>query len=199
MKIELENLKIRFSNTEINIKNKFEFKAGINLITGSNGQGKTTLLNCIYKDERYDGKIIIDGCNLAEVSKSDIRRKISYVPQTPVLFMNLTVLMNAKMLGVDIKRFKTYINLFKKTKILGKKCNSISGGELQIVNLSLGLAKDSNYLLIDEPLNNISVINKKRVLDLLATEQRSMIVISHLDLELDCLRISLANEELRFV
>lgn len=199
MNITLEDIRVHFNNKDIHVKGKFAFKPGINVISGANGQGKTTVLNCIYKDVEYEGIIYVDNIDLRAISKKDIRDQISYIKQKPVLFMRLSTIENAKLLGVDVEAFKQYLEYFKKEKILEKKCNRISGGELQIVNLCLGLAKDSKYILIDEPLNNISVINKQRVLDLLAKEKRSMIVVSHVDLDIQSNKIRFADEELKYV
>lgn len=181
------------------MKDEFVFKDGINVITGANGQGKTSLLNCIYKDLKYEGNIFVDNNQLASIRRTEIREKISYVKQKPVLFMNMKVIDNAILLGVDVEAFKQYIDYFNKTKILKKKCKQISGGELQIVNLSLGFAKKSEYLMIDEPLNNISIINKQRVVDLLCQEKRHMIVVSHVELNIKCNKISFIGEELKYV
>lgn len=199
MKIALKNIIVRFEDKEIRVNNRFEFKPGINIISGPNGQGKTTLLKAIYKQQVYSGEITINEEDISKISKSEISKLITYVSQENQLFEEFTANEHLKLLKVDEKKFKELIKTVRKEQLLDKKIKGLSGGEKQLINLFLGLAQKSEYLLIDEPLNNISVVNKKRICDILAAEKRGMIIVSHQPLAIKANLIDFEAGGLRYV
>ena len=54
---------------------------------GRTGAGKSTIFNTLFRMvEIESGEIDIDGINIATIGLADLRRKLSIIPQTPVLF-----------------------------------------------------------------------------------------------------------------
>lgn len=199
MNIIFDKLVVKYKEKEIRVNNRFVLKPGINIISAPNGTGKTTLLNCIYKKQKYIGEIIIDGKELGTYSKRAISQKFSYISQANMLLDELTPHEHVKLLNVDKQEFDQYIAAVNKLKIVNKPIKNLSGGEKQMINLFLGLSKKSEYILIDEPLNNISVINKQRILDILSESDKSMIVISHQLIDIEANHIQFTGEELIYV
>ncbi|MEZ4113972.1 MAG: ABC transporter ATP-binding protein [Candidatus Paceibacterota bacterium] len=95
--------KCKISKGDISFKNvSFEYKDGkdvfekFNLeipsgqkvgIVGHSGSGKTTITNLLLRFEDVtDGSVKIDGQDIRNITQDDLRSKISYVPQEPVLF-----------------------------------------------------------------------------------------------------------------
>jgi ATP-binding cassette subfamily B protein len=89
-RLEFENVTFSYEGAqEPTLKNiSFEtFPGEITAIIGSTGSGKSTLANLIPRF--YDvgeGRILIDGIDIREMSQETLRRKIGFVPQKPVLF-----------------------------------------------------------------------------------------------------------------
>lgn len=79
-----------FPNLEI--RNGFEFKIAINVlyqvgIVGRTGAGKSSVLNAIFRlNPTCQGRILVDGMNIADVSVRHLRSHFAAVPQTPFLF-----------------------------------------------------------------------------------------------------------------
>ncbi len=96
------------------------------------------------------------------------RQKVSHVPQIAHFPENLTALELIKMIKdirTGVTRERELIQLFDLKKELEKKMNNLSGGNLQKVNLLLGLMYDCPLIVLDEPstgLDPLSLQNLKR-------------------------------------
>jgi len=65
----------------------FTMKAGVYGLLGANGAGKTTLTKLLLRlSDIQEGRILIDGQNIAETTQQSLRRQIAYVPQEALLF-----------------------------------------------------------------------------------------------------------------
>lgn len=168
--------KIIFENANLQTDNK------LLVIYGSNGIGKSTFFNVIYKYKEYDGSIRIFDSEVNSLSKAFISETISYVMQEPMLFPDLSIKNNLNMLDIDLEEFNYYYKQFVLKELVDKKFGSLSGGEKQAISLSVGFAKKCNCLLLDEPFNNLSSKNKQVLINLLKNESRKIIVISHEEL-----------------
>ncbi|HTY75549.1 MAG TPA: ABC transporter ATP-binding protein [Candidatus Nanoarchaeia archaeon] len=154
----LENLSLEVNDNEI-----------LTLL-GSNGCGKTTLLNVISGLAKPDeGKIYVDnvlvngkaGTKIVHVKPSE--RKVGYVFQTVALFPHMRVLdniayglkaMHLKKLEVK-KRAETLLDFVGLCEYAKYYPNQLSGGQKQRIALARSLATEPKVLLLDEPVSAV--------------------------------------------
>lgn len=136
------------------------------VILGPNGAGKSTLLNAVAGLATiYGGRVLVEGRDLTGRRPDEVLRAgIGYVMQspnnfgTPNIFPELTVRENllvasAGVEGLDLPRaLEEIYGLFPKLKELAhRKAKFLSGGERQMLAISMGLMKRPKLLMMDEP------------------------------------------------
>ncbi|MGC9010007.1 MAG: ABC transporter ATP-binding protein [Sulfolobales archaeon] len=137
-------------------------------VLGPNGAGKTTLLNSIFGlADIYSGEILFEKENLVGKPPHIIsRRGIAYVFQLMNIFPNLTVEENLRLAAKFTKGSKEEIlsrleRIYDLFPILRERkrqlAGTLSGGERQMLAISLGLVRDAKLLLLDEPLAGLAV------------------------------------------
>lgn len=146
----------------------------ITVIVGPNGSGKSTLLKTIAGlTTLYQGTIDVDGKIISKLAPHEIARLgVAYLPQTESTFTNLTVAENFKMAGYAVERedfkdrVKKSLELFPKLfSYMDTKVSHLSGGERQMVAMTMALLRKPNTILFDEPTANLAPIIAKQVLD----------------------------------
>ncbi|MBJ6726337.1 cell division ATP-binding protein FtsE [Geomesophilobacter sediminis] len=172
-------------------------------LTGPSGAGKSTLLKLLYADLKPTrGQVLIDGQNLAMLSKSQIpylRRSIGVVFQDYKLLPTRTVLENVaitlEVLGWGKREIGQKVYQVLKRMGIADKVNAypprLSGGEQQRVALARALVNDPKILIADEPTGNLDDANKEEILSIfkeanvrgttvvVATHDRRVIENSH--------------------
>ena len=145
-------------------------------VLGPSGSGKTTLLRLIAGLEVPDsGEIYIDGI-LASTPKQILepyRRGLGFVFQTPALWPHMTVAQNI-LFGLHsmgrveaIGRLKEMLDLVSLKGFEHRYPHQLSGGEARRVSLARTLAPRPEYLLMYEPLINIDIELKDRLVSVI--------------------------------
>jgi molybdate transport system ATP-binding protein len=154
---------------EVNI----EIRSPITVIFGPSGSGKTSLLDLIAGLRRAESALIqLDGKILTDTSKGVFvptrRRGIGYVPQDLALFPHLTVRQNllyGHRPGSDKRfTFDHIVELLQIQALVHRGVTQLSGGEKQRVALARALLTSPRLLLLDEPLANLDMPLKARIL-----------------------------------
>ena len=186
--LNIEGLSFSYEKREIfkdlNLKVKKGDKIGI---LGSNGSGKTSLLNilsCINRD--YKGDIYLNGNNLRDYSFLTATSRICLVPAEAFIF-NDSIAGNIK-LGRDIcLNDFSYLtsSLEAKNKDLNLDIKNIkstlSSGEKKLIQLTRCLSLESDLYLLDEPLNYVDENFKKIIMNYIKDnfKDKTLIIISH--------------------
>jgi len=166
----------------------------ITVIVGPNGSGKSTLLKTIAGlTNIYRGSITLDGTKISGLPPYKIARMgIAYLPQTESTFTHLTVAENFKMAGYTVEandlkdRLAKALEIFPKlSSYLNSKVSNLSGGERQMVAMTMALLRKPSVIMFDEPtanlapiiatdvLNTISNLSKDSGLTVLLVEQNA--------------------------
>jgi branched-chain amino acid transport system ATP-binding protein len=144
------------------------------VIVGPNGSGKSTLLKTIAGlTTIYQGSVGLDGKNVSGLLPHEIARLgIAYLPQTESTFPNLTVRENLRMAAYTIpatdfpKRLSIALEIFPRlSSYMNTKVLKLSGGERQMVAMTMALIRKPNTILFDEPTANLAPIVAKQVLE----------------------------------
>ncbi len=132
----------------------------ITVIVGPNGSGKSTLLKSIFGlTNIYNGQIAMDGFDLAGLPPHIIARQgIAYLPQNQNIFPTLTVHENLKMAGYIVGETELKLRIAEATEMfpivkerMKRKASQLSGGERQMVAMSMALLRRPKLMLMDEP------------------------------------------------
>jgi len=155
---------------------EFSAPAGISILFGASGAGKTTVLDCVAGLNAPDSGSIIAGeltlfDRAAGVNLPVARRRVGYVFQDLALFPHLTVeknvaygLRNCTRANRQ-KRVAAMLESFGIQHLSRRKPAEISGGEKQRVALARALVTDPQVLLLDEPLAGLDAPTKSKILD----------------------------------
>ncbi|VFS49806.1 RTX-I toxin determinant B [Budvicia aquatica] len=163
-------------------------------ILGRVGAGKSTLLKLLSgQASATQGKVIIDGVNIAHVDPADLRRQLGYLSQESRLFFG--TLRQNLMLGSPHATEKEMIQALKISGALGmiqqdaasldrlinEGGRGLSGGQKQMVMLSRMILRNPQVVLMDEPTASMDEQLEEQVLTQLAQWMtgRTMIVVTH--------------------
>ena len=151
---------------------------------GPNGAGKSTLLGIISRLLAADsGEVYLNNQLLNEQKSTDIARQLAILKQSNHINLRITVeelvafgrFPYSK--GNLTENDRTYMNL---DEIRHQYIENLSGGQRQRAYIAMTLAQDTDYILLDEPLNNLDMkhsVQIMQVLHKLATELNKTVVI----------------------
>ena len=163
MSLELKNVekKIGLDTHIYSTKLKLE-KNTINILLGPTLSGKTTLMQIMAGlDKPTNGEVWFNEKNVTGMKVQ--KRNVSMVYQQFINYPNFSVYENIasplKITGVSSEEIKKRVGkvaeLLKLSGMLNKKPNELSGGQQQRTALARALVKDSDLILLDEPLANL--------------------------------------------
>ena len=170
-------------------------RGSIHGIVGRSGAGKSTLIRCLTALEKpTEGHIVVDGLDLSMLSGSALRaarRRIGMVFQAANLLDARTAADNIgyplKLAGVPrAQRRERVEELLELVGLEGRGDSypsQLSGGQRQRAYVAMVLAQETEYVLLDEPLNNLDIarsVEMMRMLERAAREfSRTIVIVLH--------------------
>lgn len=161
-------------------------------IVGPNGCGKSTLLMTLFRSLAAEsGGILLDGDNLATLSRREIASRIAVVAQDREAGLALSVrdtVTLGRLSKGTLGRYgdkEDYIIASRAMERVGlteleeRLVTELSGGELQRVLIARAIAQDTPYLFLDEPTNHLDLRHQYALLDLIGGLGATTLIVLH--------------------
>ena len=164
---------------------------GVTSIIGPNGAGKSTLLSMISRLIGMDaGSVTVDGLDVAKTPGDVLARRLSILRQDNSLTARLTVRdlvafgryphSRGRLTAEDGRRVEQALAYLNLEDLAGRFLDELSGGQRQRAFVAMVLCQDTDYMLFDEPLNNLDIKHAVTMMKLLrraADELRKTVVV----------------------
>lgn len=195
----VEHLSIRNKQIHIEDQSVDLSEYGLYLLQGDNGSGKTSLIKKIIFDEEE-----VEFCDEAqkEAYQKDRYNLISYLPQDIISYAcKVREYMSKCRADISNEEMADCLKRLHGEEIgLDMEFHSLSGGEKVKVALASTVLKDTPYLFLDEPTNNLDNETVQEISDFLIEygKNHTVVVVSH-DVRLNlknCKRISIENNQI---
>jgi iron complex transport system ATP-binding protein len=169
-------------------------RGGVTALIGPNGAGKSTLLSLAARLLAVQqGSITIDGLPLAGTPGDVLARRIAILPQASDIAPRLTV---AELVGFGryphskgrptarcLARIEDAIDRFDLAPLRNRMIDTLSGGQRQRAMIAMTYAQDTDYLLLDEPLNNLDITAARHLMLLLRqmaeADGKTILIVLH--------------------
>lgn len=188
----VKNLSKKYGNKHVieDVSVKIE-KGKITSFIGPNGAGKSTLLSMVSRlIDKDSGEVLIDNREISTVKSSELAKKISILKQSNFINLRLTVrelvsfgrfpYSQGRLTKEDWKFIDEAIEYMELENIQDKYLDQLSGGQKQRAYIAMVIAQDTDYILLDEPLNNLDMkhsVQIMKVLSRLVDEMGKTVVI----------------------
>lgn len=195
--IEFENVWFAYEDENWVLKNlNFHIRPGeVVAVVGATGAGKSTIINLIGRF--YDvkrGAVMIDGQDVRDFSKTDLRQHLGYVFQDPFIFTGTVAenisLLNPDLSGDDLISAAKIVNAHRFISempdgydtVLNERGEGLSLGQKQLLSMARTLAQNPKLLFVlDEATASVDTATEVLIQDALGKlmHNRTSIVIAH--------------------
>ncbi|MGH1331365.1 MAG: ABC transporter ATP-binding protein [Paracoccaceae bacterium] len=169
-------------------------RGGITALIGPNGAGKSTLLALMARLQKLQsGKITIDGQQIGATSDKTLARKLAIMAQSDHIAARLRI---GELVGfgrypwhsgrasdADQLITKDALRRFGLEDIAERFVDEVSGGQRQRARAAMAWAQGTDYLLLDEPLNNLDIAAARQLMGLLrimaAQDGKTIVIVLH--------------------
>lgn len=148
---------------------------GITSLVGPNGAGKSTLLTMIGRLLTMDeGHITVANHDVSKTKSKDLAKIISILRQENNFVTRLTVRQlvgfgrfpysQGRLTTEDEEIISRYIDFFHLTELESRYLDELSGGQRQRAYVAMVLTQETEYVLLDEPLNNLDIAHSAQMM-----------------------------------
>ena len=177
--IEIKNIFKKYKDRNVVDNVSFNIEKGkITSFIGPNGAGKSTVLGIVTRLISGDGgDVVIEGKNLSDYHTKDLAKKIAILKQSNNISLKLTIRelvgfgrfphSEGNLNSEDEKYINEAIEYMKLTDIQDKYLDELSGGQRQRAYIAMVIAQGTEYVFLDEPLNNLDMNNSVQMMRVL--------------------------------
>ena len=177
--IKIKNVSHHINHTPIlNQINLTVPSGGITALIGANGAGKSTLFSLIARlQPLQQGEIWLDDESIATTPSAQIAKKLAILTQDNVIHSRITVRdlllfgryphNQGKVTDSDRQIVDEALVQFGLTDFADRFLSELSGGQRQRALIAMTFCRQTDYVLLDEPLNNLDMYHARELMRLL--------------------------------
>ncbi|AIU80544.1 iron ABC transporter ATP-binding protein [Bacillus amyloliquefaciens] len=177
--VEVKNVSKQYGGKVVLEKTSLSIQKGrLTSFIGPNGAGKSTLLSIMSRLIKTDsGEITVDGQEIGACKSNDLAKKISILKQTNQINIRLTIkdlvsfgrfpYSQGKLTDEDWVHINQALSYMKLDDLKDKYLDQLSGGQCQRAFIAMIIAQDTDYIFLDEPLNNLDMKHSVEMMKLL--------------------------------
>ncbi|MGG0655217.1 ABC transporter ATP-binding protein [Rummeliibacillus pycnus] len=145
---------------------------------GPNGAGKSTLLSMVSRLLDADtGEVLLDSKDVKKVKSNDFAKRVSILKQSNFMNVRLTIrelvsfgrfpYSQGHLTDEDNQKVDEAIHYMNLEDIQHDYLDELSGGQRQRAFIAMVIAQDTEYILLDEPLNNLDMKHSVQIMKIL--------------------------------
>ncbi|MBD0408553.1 iron ABC transporter ATP-binding protein [Bacillus siamensis] len=177
--VEVKNVSKQYGGKVVLEKTSLSIQKGrLTSFIGPNGAGKSTLLSIMSRLIKTDsGEITVDGQEIGSCKSNELAKKISILKQTNQINIRLTIkdlvsfgrfpYSQGKLTDEDWVHINQALSYMKLDDLKDKYLDQLSGGQCQRAFIAMIIAQDTDYIFLDEPLNNLDMKHSVEMMKLL--------------------------------
>ncbi|MBB6481487.1 ABC transporter ATP-binding protein [Spirochaeta isovalerica] len=191
--VKLDQIRFHYSGGERDVLRQLSLeirKGDIVAILGPNGVGKTTLLHLILgwlKPE--EGSISVNGKPISEYGRKEMGKMTGLVPQDEHITFDYSLLEYVlhgrypHLKSLEAPGPEDRIIALESLKRVGmdtlaeRPVTHLSGGEKQLVLIARSLTQEPSVVLLDEPMSNLDIANKRMIINVLRSLKKEGVTI----------------------
>lgn len=167
--IEIRNITQHYGQTKVLSNVNLVIKEHqITALIGANGAGKSTLVGVMSRLlNPTSGEIFIDGSDLKSLPHLKIAKRLSVLKQSHEIKIKLTVYdlvsfgrfphSKGRLTANDYQMIDKALDFMHLTDLKDRFIDTLSGGQKQRAYIAMIIAQDTDYIFLDEPLNNLDM------------------------------------------
>ncbi|WP_342506814.1 ATP-binding cassette domain-containing protein [Sporosarcina sp. FSL K6-2383] len=145
---------------------------------GPNGAGKSTLLSMVSRLLDADtGEVLVDKDNVKHMKSNEFSKRVSILKQSNFMNVRLTIRelvsfgrfphSKGRLTAEDVTVIDQAMNYMDLMDMQHDYLDELSGGQRQRAFIAMVIAQDTDYILLDEPLNNLDMKHSVQIMKIL--------------------------------
>lgn len=145
---------------------------------GPNGAGKSTLLSMVSRLLDADtGEVLVDNDNVRKMKSNDFSKRVSILKQSNFMNVRLTIRelvtfgrfphSRGRTTAEDLRIIDQAMDYMGLMEMQHEYMDELSGGQRQRAFIAMVIAQDTDYILLDEPLNNLDMKHSVQIMKIL--------------------------------
>ncbi|CAD2070724.1 ABC transporter ATP-binding protein [Phocicoccus pinnipedialis] len=163
-------------------------------LIGPNGAGKSTVISMVTRLlDKNSGEVLLEGEDLFTKPDNELAKKISILKQSNNLDLNITVreliafgrypYCKGRLRKEDNEKIDEAIKYMGLGEFEDRMIDELSGGQRQRVYIAMTIAQDTEYIFLDEPLNNLDMKHSVQIMQILRRlcreRNKTIIIVIH--------------------
>lgn len=176
--IRVESLSKKYQDHAVKSVNLIIEKGKLTTIIGPNGAGKSTLLGMVSRLlEKTAGVVYVNEIPIEEWNENELAKTLAILKQDNNVGMRITIeelvgfgrfpYSQGKLTKEDQEHIDNAINYMGLNDIRNKYLNELSGGQRQRAFIAMIIAQNTEYILLDEPLNSLDIKHAKELMKII--------------------------------